>query len=123
MEHTVLCLVFRVVSAVYDMLGATGYMGKTQELFSKLDANSDGSISQEEFVAVIKKDKSLLDVLQGKQALVWKARKEAAQVVADSFVRRSCIDLISTFASMNVSLILIIFCKVNSFPFTGSSMV
>ena len=24
---------------------------------------------------------------------------------------------------MNVSLILIIFCKVNSFPFTGSSMV
>ena len=70
MEHTVLCLVFRVVSAVYDMLGATGYMGKTQELFSKLDANSDGSISQEEFVAVIKKDESLLDVLQGKQALV-----------------------------------------------------
>ena len=61
----------RVVSAVYDMLGATGHhLGKTQELFSKLDANSDGSISQEEFVAVIKKDKSLLDVLQGKQALV-----------------------------------------------------
>ena len=55
---------------MYDMLGATGHLGKTQELFSKLDANSDGSISQEEFVAVIKKDKSLLDVLQGKQALV-----------------------------------------------------
>ena len=59
------------MSAVYDMLGATGHLGKTQELFSKLDANSDGSISQEEFVAVIKQDKSLLDVLQGKQALVW----------------------------------------------------
>ena len=52
------------------MLGATGHLGKTQELFSKLDANSDGSISKEEFVAVIKQDKSLLDVLQGKQALV-----------------------------------------------------
>lgn len=63
-------LVCRVVSAVYEMLGATGHLGKTQELFSKLDANSDGSISKEEFVAVIKQDKSLLDVLQGKQALV-----------------------------------------------------
>ena len=67
---TLVFLICRVVSAVYDMLGATGHLGKTQELFSKLDANSDGSISQEEFVAVIKKDKSLLDVLQGKQALV-----------------------------------------------------
>ena len=73
------------MSAVYDMLGATGYMGKTQELFSKLDANSDGSISQEEFVAVIKQDKSLLDVLQGKQALVWMSWIEAEKVVIDWF--------------------------------------
>ena len=68
----------RVVSAVYEMLGATGHIGKTQELFSKLDANSDGSISKEEFVAVIKQDKSLLDVLQGKQALVWMSEQKKA---------------------------------------------
>jgi len=60
----------RVVSAVYEMLGATGHLGKTQELFTKLDANADGSVTQEEFVAIIKQDQSLLDVLQGKQALV-----------------------------------------------------
>ena len=38
-----------------------------QELFTKLDQNADGLVSQEEFVAIIKKDKSLLDVLHGKQ--------------------------------------------------------
>ena len=63
------------------MLGATGHLGKTQELFSKLDANSDGSISQEEFVAVIKKDKSLLDVLQGKQALVWMSEQKTENFI------------------------------------------
>jgi len=57
----------RVVSAVYEMLGADGHLGKSQELFTKLDQNSDGLVSQEEFVAIIKKDKSLLDVLHGKQ--------------------------------------------------------
>jgi len=60
----------RVVSAVYEMLGAEGHLGKTQELFSKLDSNSDGRVTQDEFITIIKKDKSLLDVLQGKQALV-----------------------------------------------------
>ena len=84
------------MSAVYDMLGATGYMGKTQELFSKLDANSDGSISQEEFVAVIKQDKSLLDVLQGKQALVWMSWIEAEKVVIGSFIPHSWIDFTFT---------------------------
>ena len=60
----------RVVSAVYEMLGAEGHLGKTQELFSKLDSNSDGRVTQDEFITIIKKDKSLLDVLQGKQSLV-----------------------------------------------------
>lgn len=55
----------RVVSAVYEMLGAQGHLGKSQELFSKLDQNSDGLVSQEEFISIIKKDKTLLDVLQG----------------------------------------------------------
>lgn len=58
------------MSAVYEMLGAEGHLGKTQELFSKLDSNSDGRVTQDEFITIIKKDKSLLDVLQGKQALV-----------------------------------------------------
>ena len=56
----------RVVSGVYEMLGAEGHLGKSQELFRKLDKNSDGLVSQEEFIEIIKKDKSLLDVLQGK---------------------------------------------------------
>ena len=47
------------------MLGAEGHLGKSQELFSKLDQNSDGLVSQEEFISIIKKDKTLLDVLQG----------------------------------------------------------
>ena len=55
---------------MYEMLGADGHLGKTQELFSKLDSNSDGRVTQDEFITIIKKDKSLLDVLQGKQALV-----------------------------------------------------
>ena len=58
-------VVVRVVSAVYEMLGAQGHLGKSQELFSKLDQNSDGLVSQEEFISIIKKDKTLLDVLQG----------------------------------------------------------
>ena len=57
---------FRVVSAVYQMLGSDGHLGKSQELFTKLDKNADGLISQEEFIEIIKKDRSLLDVLQGK---------------------------------------------------------
>ena len=57
---------FRVVGAVYQMLGSDGHIGKSQELFTKLDKNADGLISQEEFIEIIKKDKSLLDVLQGK---------------------------------------------------------
>ena len=48
------------------MLGSDGDLGKSQELFTKLDKNSDGLVSQEEFIEIIKKDQSLLDVLQGK---------------------------------------------------------
>merc|ERR1712059_205036 len=41
----------RVVGAVYEMLGSdSGDVGKAQELFSKMDQNSDGFVSQEEFV-------------------------------------------------------------------------
>ena len=34
--------------------------------FEGFPKNSDGLVSQEEFIEIIKKDKSLLDVLQGK---------------------------------------------------------
>ena len=37
-----------------------------QELFAKMDQNSDGSVSQEEFIAVCKQDKDLLNILQGR---------------------------------------------------------
>ena len=43
----------RVVSAVYEMMGTeSSNMSKAQELFSKMDQNSDGLVSQEEFIAV-----------------------------------------------------------------------
>ena len=57
---------FRIVSAVYEMIGAYGDLNKAHELFSKMDQNSDGFVSQEEFIAIIKQDKSLLNILQGR---------------------------------------------------------
>ena len=58
---------FRVVSAVYEMMGTeSSNMSKAQELFSKMDQNSDGHVSQEEFIAVCSKDSDFLRILQGK---------------------------------------------------------
>ena len=51
---------------MYEIIGADGDLGRAQELFSKMDQNSDGFISQEEFVAIVRKDKSLLNLLQGR---------------------------------------------------------
>eukprot|EP00090_Calanus_glacialis_P035417 TRINITY_DN60467_c0_g1_i1.p1 TRINITY_DN60467_c0_g1~~TRINITY_DN60467_c0_g1_i1.p1 ORF type:complete len:183 (-),score=53.62 TRINITY_DN60467_c0_g1_i1:115-663(-) len=57
----------RVVGAVYEMLGTEGgHAGKAQELFDKMDQNSDGLVSQEEFVEVCSRDQDLLNILQGK---------------------------------------------------------
>jgi len=57
----------RVVGAVYEMLGTqSGTQGKAQELFGKMDQNSDGMVSQEEFIAVCKQDSELLNILQGR---------------------------------------------------------
>ena len=53
------------MSAVYEMIGAEGDLDKAHELFSKMDKNSDGLVSQEEFIELIKQDKSLLNILQG----------------------------------------------------------
>ena len=55
---------FRTVFAVYEMVGTPADMSKAEELFKKLDQNSDGSISQEEFITIIKEDQDLLNVLQ-----------------------------------------------------------
>eukprot|EP00092_Neocalanus_flemingeri_P022815 GFUD01024739.1.p2 GENE.GFUD01024739.1~~GFUD01024739.1.p2 ORF type:complete len:143 (+),score=43.80 GFUD01024739.1:52-480(+) len=58
---------FRVVGAVYEMLGTdAGHTCKAQELFDKMDQNSDGLVSQDEFVEVCSKDQDLLNILQGK---------------------------------------------------------
>merc|ERR1719228_1920568 len=53
----------RIVGAVYDMLGKEGETGKAEELFSKMDQNSDGLVSQDEFLTIMKQDESLLRIL------------------------------------------------------------
>merc|ERR1712223_1417877 len=53
----------RVVSAVYEMMGTeSSNLGKARELFSKMDENSDGLVSQEEFIKVCSKDEEFLRV-------------------------------------------------------------
>merc|ERR1711915_692898 len=42
----------RIVSAVYEMIGAYGDLNKAHELLSKMDQNSDGLVSQDEFIAM-----------------------------------------------------------------------
>merc|ERR1711994_223646 len=50
-----------------EMMGTeSSNMSKAQELFSKMDQNSDGLVSQEEFIAVCSKDSDFLRILQGK---------------------------------------------------------
>ena len=56
--------VFRTISAVYEMVGEPTDRYKAEELFRKLDENSDGEISQEEFINIIKQDHKLLNVLK-----------------------------------------------------------
>ena len=50
---------------MYDILGKEGEAGRAQELFSKMDQNSDGLISQDEFITIMKQDETLLSLLQG----------------------------------------------------------
>jgi Ca2+-binding EF-hand superfamily protein len=52
--------------AVYEMVGTPADKSKADELFSKLDENSDGEISQEEFINIIKQNRELLNFLQKK---------------------------------------------------------
>merc|ERR1719266_1918775 len=54
----------RTIFAVYEMVGSEIDTNKAEELFKKLGQNADGSISQEEFITIIKHDNSLLNVLQ-----------------------------------------------------------
>ena len=51
---------------MYEMIGKEGDTDKAEELFAKMDKNSDGMVSQDEFIAIIQQDKSLLGVLEGK---------------------------------------------------------
>ena len=55
---------FRIVGAVYELVGSTEDDGKARELFDKMDMNGDGFVSQEEFMEVIRGDKNLLNILQ-----------------------------------------------------------
>ena len=57
---------FRTIYAVYEMVGTPADTSKADELFNKLDINSDGQISEEEFIDIIMKDHTLLNVLSKK---------------------------------------------------------
>ena len=48
------------------MVGTPADTSKADELFRKLDINSDGEISQEEFINIIMQDHKLLNVLNKK---------------------------------------------------------
>ena len=56
--------IFRTIFAVYEMVGTEADQSKAEELFNRLDLNSDGSISQDEFITIIKQDHNLLNILQ-----------------------------------------------------------
>ena len=55
---------FRTISAVYEVVGEPADRDKAEELFKKLDENSDGKISKEEFINIIKQDHKLLNILE-----------------------------------------------------------
>ena len=55
---------FRTIFAVYEMVGTEADQSKAEELFNRLDMNADGSISQEEFISIVKQDHNLLNILQ-----------------------------------------------------------
>ena len=57
---------FRTIYAVYEMVGTPADTSDADELLKKLDINSDGEISQEEFINVVKEDHKLLNVLNKK---------------------------------------------------------
>ena len=46
------------------MVGTEADQSKAEELFNRLDMNADGSISQEEFISIVKQDHNLLNILQ-----------------------------------------------------------
>ena len=56
--------IFRIVGAVYELVGSKGDNDKARELFNKMDKNRDGFVSQEEFIEVIRGDTNLLNILE-----------------------------------------------------------
>ena len=54
---------FRIVEAVYELVGSKEDNDKARELFNKMDMNKDGFVSQEEFMEVIRGDKNLLNIV------------------------------------------------------------
>ena len=54
---------FRIVGAVYELVGSTEDDGKAKVLFDKMDMNGDGFVSQEEFMEVIRGEKNLLNIV------------------------------------------------------------
>ena len=55
---------FRVLSAVLEVMGVSeGHLGRSFVLFTTLNQDKDGLVSQEEFMKAVKNDKSLMDAL------------------------------------------------------------
>ena len=55
---------FRVLSAVLEVMGVSeGHLGRSFELFTTLNQDKDGLVSQEEFMKAVKNDKNLMDAL------------------------------------------------------------
>ena len=66
------------------MVGSPADISKAEELFLKLDQNSDGYISQEEFITIIKQDHNLLNVLQ-KNA--WTEQRKCSTIYSDKIAQ------------------------------------
>ena len=73
--------IFRTIFAVYEMVGTPADMTKAEERFLKLDQNSDGYISQEEFISIIKRDHNLLNILQ---KTTWISQQISTSIFWDS---------------------------------------
>merc|ERR1712127_31690 len=69
----------RVVSAVYRMLGTEGCTKeKAQDLFHRMDSNSDGKVSGEEFLQACTEDQELRNLLQATHVYLTSYNSPAA---------------------------------------------
>ena len=76
------------VSMVWELFYSLA-VDRAQELFSKLDVNNDGDISEEEFIKVCLEDESLFNCLGTKKPFSEKERKEETDTGTTNLARFS----------------------------------